>query len=338
MKVAFDGACLGDGPITGVGRAFLNGIEAYARLGGWQCVLLVPESAPLPNLEPLPSRDQVQFVRAPRGAIARQLRLPRLLRQLAASVLHSSVAAVPLRAPCPTIATAHDLPWLHPELGEVSTPWRQFATRRALAAASAVLAPSQFTAEDVRRLLGARCPPLQVVPHGTRLGPAPDPTAIRARSGPLLVLGDDRPRKNRDRVRQAYALAAATCPGLPPLRFVGPPDDYVDEAEKVRLLRTCRAVVQCSRFEGFGMPVLEALAHGAPVLCADIPPFREIAGTAALFVDPLDVAAIAAGIARIHRDEALREALAMQGHRGAASATPELVAQRWRAVHELVTR
>ena len=332
MKVVFDGACLGDGPITGVGRSFLNGIEAYARLGGRQCVLLVPERAALPTL------DHVQLVRAPRGAVRRQLGLPRLLRQLGASLLHSSVAAVPLRAPCPTIATAHDLPWMHPELGEASTPWRRFATRRALAAASTVLAPSRFTAEDVRRLLGERCPPLQVVAHGTRLGPAPDPTATRARCGPLLVLGDDRPRKNRERVRQAHARAAGRCSGLPPLRFVGPPDDYVDEAEKVRLLRTCRAVVQCSLFEGFGMPVLEALAHGAPVLCADIPPFREIAGTAALFVDPVEVEAIAAGIERIHTDEALRESLAERGHRRAALAQPEHVALRWREAHELLTR
>jgi hypothetical protein len=92
-------------------------------------------------------------------------------------------------------------------------------------------------------------------------------------------------------VRQAHAIARQRCPRLPELRFVGPPDDYVDEATKLQLLGSCRAVVQCSLFEGFGMPVLEALANGPPVLCSDIAPFREITkdGDNALLVDPKSV-------------------------------------------------
>lgn len=332
MRIAFDGACCGDGPLTGVARAFLNGLAAYAALFPGDAVLLLPTGAPAPAL------PGVEVVPAPRGAVRRQLGLPRLLRQLRADLLHSAVAAVPLRAPCPTIATAHDLPWLHPELGEASTPWRRFVVRRALAAASAVIVPSAFTAADVQRLLGKRCPPVVLVPHGTTRGPAPDATTTQARSGPFVALGDDRPRKNRATVQAAHAAALAKCPELPPLRFVGPPDDYVDEAEKARLLHTCRAVVQGSRFEGFGMPVLEALAHGAPVVCADIPPFREIAGDAALFADPRDPEAIAAALVRIHTDAPLRWRLAELGHQRAAHAQPNTVAQAWRVLHERLRR
>lgn len=332
MKIAFDGACCGDGPITGVARAFLNGLAAYAASFPGDAVLLLPIGAPAPAL------PGVDIVPAPRGALRRQLGLPRLLRQLRAEVLHSAVAAVPLRAPCPTIATAHDLPWLHPELGEASTPWRRFVVRRALAAASAVIAPSAFTAHDVRRLLGPRGPRLVLVPHGTTLGQAPDATTTQARSGPFVALGDDRPRKNRAIVQAAHAAARAKCPDLPPLRFVGPPHDYVEEAEKVRLLQTCRAVVQGSRFEGFGMPVLEALAHGAPVVCADIAPFREIAGDAALFADPRDPEAIAAALIRIHTDAPLRWRLAESGHQRAVLAQPTTVALAWRELHERLRR
>lgn len=332
MRIAFDGACCGDGPITGVARAFLNGLAAYAAQFPGDAVLLLPVGAPTPEL------PGVEVVAAPRGALRRQLGLPRLLRRLRTEVLHSAVAAVPLRAPCPTIATAHDLPWLHPELGEASTPWRRCVVRRALAAASAVIAPSAFTAADVRRLLGSRCPPVALVPHGTTLGAAPAANATQARSGPFVALGDDRPRKNRPTVLAAHAAAQARCPDLPPLRFVGPPDDFVDEVEKVRLLQTCRAVVQGSRFEGFGMPVLEALAHGAPVVCADIPPFREIAGDAALFADPRDAAALAAALVRIHTDAPLRWQLAELGHQRAARAQPGTVATAWRALHERLAR
>jgi hypothetical protein len=334
---AFDGAGVGDTPITGVGRAFLHGLAAYAARGDARCLLLLPAGAADPRL------PGVEIVPAPRGACRRQLVLPRLLRRLCADVLHASVAAVPLRAPCPTVATAHDLPWLHAELGERTTTWRRCATTLALRSATAIVTPSAFTATDVRRLLGARCPPLHVVPHGVPL-PDAEPNAnataddAMARSGPLLVLGDDRPRKNRVRLQAADAEARRTAPDLPPLRFVGPPHDFVDEPTKVQLLQTCRAVVHVAMFEGFGLPVLEGLAHGAPVLASDLPPHREIAGTAALFVDPRDPGAIAAGLVRIHRDAALRRQLAAAGRARAAMLQPQHTAAAWAAIHAEVRR
>ncbi|MBL8756102.1 MAG: glycosyltransferase, partial [Planctomycetes bacterium] len=300
MIVAFDGICLGDGPPTGVARCFLDGLAAYVATGDATCLLLLPDGAPDPGL-----RD-VHVVRAPRGAWRRQFGLPRLLRTHRVDVLHSSVASIPAFAPCPTIATVHDLPWLHPELGERPEP-RLLA--RLVARAAAIVAPSTQTASDTRAWLGARCPPLHRVPHGTNPGPPPTEGATAARSGPLLVLGDDRPRKNRDRLRAAHTRARATVPDLPPLRFVGPPHDWVDEPAKHALLRDCRALVHVSLFEGFGLPVLEGLAHGTPVLCSDLPPHREIAGDAALFVEPRDVDAIAAGLVAIHRDAGLRARL-----------------------------
>ncbi len=328
VTVVFDGACFGDGPITGVGRAFLNGLTAFAEIEQ-RCVLLVPGGASVPPVA------GVEFVEAPRGALRRQLVVPRLLRQLRADVLHSAVAAVPLRAGCPTIATVHDLPWLHPELDERTSAWRAFATKRALRAATAIVSPSAFTARDVGRLLGASAPPVHVIPHGT--GVSAEAGNPAQRSGPLLVLGDDRPRKNREAVRKAHALARQQCPGLPELRFVGPPDDYVSEADKLQLLRSCRAVVQCSLFEGFGMPVIEALANRAPVLCADIPPFREIAddhpAACALFVDARSVEAIAEGMVRIHRDDDLRAFLAVAGWSRASSFRSSNTAARWQRLH-----
>jgi glycosyltransferase involved in cell wall biosynthesis len=326
--VVFDGACLGDGPITGVGRAFVNALGAYAEFES-RCVLLLPGDAARPQL------PKVELVPAPRGALRRQLALPRLLRELHADVLHSPVAAVPLWADCPTIATVHDLPWLHPELQERTTLWRRSVTKRALRSAAAIVTPSAFTARDVATLLRGGAPPAHVIAHGTELGPQPRPGATAQRSGPLLVLGDDRPRKNRDRVRQAHAIARQGCPRLPDLCFVGPPHDYVDEATKLQLLESCRAVVQCSLFEGFGMPVLEALANGAPVLCADIAPFREITadGECALLVDPKSVEAIARGMVRIHEDEHLREHLARSGWQRASHFRRIGVAEQWHRLH-----
>ena len=330
MLIAFDGAGLAPAPITGVGRAFLDALAAYASRGDAECVLLLPRGTAPPGL------PAVRTVAAPRGALRRQLLLPRLLRTLRAAVLHSSVAAVPLRAPCPTIATVHDLPWLHPGLGENTSNWRRWSTKWSLAAATAILAPSTMTRDDAARLLARSPARLHVVPHGTPTGPAPSASGTSARSGPLLVLGDDRPRKNRERLRRAHARARSLAADLPDLRFVGPPHDYVGEDHKRHLLRTCRAVVHVSLFEGFGLPVLEGLAHGAPVLCSDLPPHREIAGECALFVPPEDEAAIAGALQRIHRDEALRWQLAAGGHVRAAACTPDAVAAAWARIHREV--
>ncbi len=330
MLIAFDGACFADGPPTGVARAFCTGLTAYAARGAADCVLLVPAGANAPALA------GVRVVAAPRGAWRRQLQLPGLLRALGADLLHSSVAAVPLRAACPTIATVHDLPWRHPQLHEPVSAWRRWATRRALRSATAVIAPSTLTRDDTAALLGAKAPRLRVVPHGTALGEAPTAATTAARRGPFLVLGDDRPRKNRARLRRAHALARAKANGLPDLQFAGPPDAYVDEAEKVRRLRSCRALVHVSRFEGFGLPVLEGLAHGAPVLCSALAPHHEIAGPHALFVDPDDDAAIAAALLRLHADEALRWQLAAAGHARAARFSPAAVAEAWANLHHEV--
>lgn len=334
MIVAFDGICLGDGPATGVARCFLDGLAAYcehskSQPNATQCLLLLPNGAPDPGL------PGVRVVPAPRGALRRQFTLPRLLRTLGVDLLHSSVASIPAFAPCPSIATLHDLPWLHPELGERGEP---FLLARRVARAATIVMPSAQTEADARRWLGTRCPPVLRVPHGTTLGPAPTAEATHARRGPLLVLGDDRPRKNRERLHAAHALARQTAPDLPPLRFVGPPHDYVDEATKRTLLQQCRALVHVSLFEGFGLPVLEGLAHGAPVLCADLPPHREIAGPNARFVDPRDVGAIAAGLVAIHQDQDQRWRHAAAGHERASTFSCTAVAQAWHALHRSLSR
>jgi hypothetical protein len=328
--IAFDGICLGDGAITGVARSFLNALTAYAVRDHAACILLVPEGA---TIEPI---ARVRLVTAPRGALQRQRQLPRLLLSLHADLLHSSVASVPLRAPCPTIATAHDLPWLHPELDEPFGTWRPLVTRCALRSANRILAPSTMTKLDVEHLLGKRCPRVELVMHGTTIGPAPTAASTDARNGPLLVLGDDRARKNRKLLIQAHQLAKARCEDLPALTFIGPPDHYVDESQKNELLQSCRALVHVSRFEGFGMPVLEGLANGAPVVCSDLPPHREIAGDDAIFVDPDRMQSVATALMRIHTEADLRHRLASSGHQRAQQFSADHTAARWHQVHQQI--
>jgi glycosyltransferase involved in cell wall biosynthesis len=326
MRIAFDGAPLEDGNALGVATAFLTGLAAYARAWPGEAILLLPEGVADPGV------PHVQLATAPRSAWARQWELPRLLRRHKAQVLHSPVAAVPLLARTPTIATVHDLPWLSPG-GERDVPARRRrATAWSLRRATIVLAPSQFTF-DAARALVPRQDRLRLLPHATPLPSEPPPSPAR-RQGPLLALGDDRPRKNRARLLQALEIARARCPDLPDLCLVGPPFHRVSDEEKARLLRGCRALLHVSTFEGFGLPVLEGLAHGIPTLCSDLPPHREIAGDAALYAPFDDVWAMAAGIVAVATDEALRQRLADAGPPRARRHRPEDLAAAWRRLHE----
>ncbi len=325
MIVLFDGAPLEDGNALGVATAFLTGLRAYAARWPGDAALALPEGAGDPRIE------GVRVVDAPRGALARQLALPRLVKSLGARVLHSPVAALPLACRAPCIATVHDLPWLDPDCGE-TRPWR---TRTAIAwslrKAARVLAPSKFTREAALQL-GVATEKCLVLPHATELPQNPPPS--EQRRGDLLILGDDRPRKNRTRVESAIALAQTRDPRVPPGRFVGPPHGRVDAKAKGVLLRECRVLVHMSVYEGFGLPVLESLAHGLPVACSDIPPHREIAGDAAVFADPRDVDAMADAILRACVDDALRLRLREDGLHRAASFAPDTVARAWRQLHE----
>ncbi len=333
LTVVFDASPLAAEPPTGVTRSFALTLAAYAETAPHRCVVLWARDRTPPDW--LPSSVDVIEVRA--GPTARQQHLPALLRRLAADLLHSPVAAIPLRAPCAVVATVHDVPWLaaarFPELrDEPGCSWRhRLALRLAARRAQALLVPSRSTANAVRTACGPAVDDrLWLARHGI---PATTDAAPIERHGPLLVIGDDRARKNGRRIREAHRRARTTEPSLPPLRQIGPGFEFVSEADKSELLRSCRALVHVALHEGFGLPVLEAMAAGTPVLCSDIAALREVGGHAVLAVAPTDCDAIAAAMVRIHRDAPLRRRLAQRGRQRARRQTPARAAAAWRRAH-----
>jgi glycosyltransferase involved in cell wall biosynthesis len=327
--IAFDGSVLAAGPPTGVARAFLDTLAAFAG-GEARCLVLLPAAADARLLPP-----GVESVAAPGRALRKQVVWPRLLRAVRADLLHAPVAAIPAGLPCPAVITVHDLPWrARPNLPAPDAPYlrHRLALRLGARRARAVLVPSEATAQDLRRELPARlAAKIRLVRHGV---PPATPSPLAPLGGPLVVLGDDRPRKNRAWVAAAHALALRGDPGLPPLRFVGPPDAFVSEAEKDALLRAASGLLHLSLHEGFGLPVLEAMVRGVPVLCSDRGALAELAaGGAALCADPLDLGAMAAAIRRLCRDDNLRATLHARGRERAAELTVARSAAGWRAVH-----
>ena len=233
--------------------------------------------------------------------------LPRSARGL--DVLHCTTFRGPLRSSVPFTVTLHDLGLVrHPKL---FPRWHRYSGRAGIArvarAADRVLAVSEFTKSEAVELLGV--PAERVTVIGNAVEPVFTPDGPSAEGEYVLAVGTLEPRKNLGRVVEAAARVGAE------LRVVGARGwggvntagwlGEVSDEELAALYRGARALVFPSLYEGFGIPVLEAMASGTPVVTSAGGATEEIAGGAAVLVDPLDVADIARGIveALARRDE-----------------------------------
>lgn len=268
--------------VAGLLRA-LGTIDHGLRIGA---ITRFPRLVP-PGIEPIPLPAGSQMSRM-------ALSLPRLLRGRRPALAHF-LWAIPLRCPCPAVLTVADLsfelqPELLPGLDGLVFRW---AVPRSVRRAARVIAVSERTRRDLSQAYGVAESDIAVVPHGVDsvFGPSETP----ARDFALLV-GAVHARKN-----PLIALDAAHARGLP-LVVAGPVKDeklaeelrrrgarvlgYVDTGALADLYRNAACLVFPSRFEGFGLPVLEAMASGTPVVCSNDPALREVGGDAAVYIEP----------------------------------------------------
>jgi glycosyltransferase involved in cell wall biosynthesis len=265
-------------------------------------------------LRELDRRDDVAVSRRSFGRSDRASTLARdavwypfaLGRERAADVLHCPTYRGPLRSARPLVVTVHDLAVLrHPETFNRWT--RMYSPRvvpRVLRAARRIIAVSDFTRRELVELLSVPDEKIRVVPNGveaefTEDGPAADGDYV-------LAVGTLEPRKNLQRLVEAArrsdvelrVVGARGWGGVEVsgngVRWLG----EVGDAELARLYRGARCVAYPSLYEGFGIPVLEAMACGAPVVTSRGTAMEEVADGAAILVDAHDPAEIAAGIER----------------------------------------
>jgi len=230
----------------------------------------------------------------------------RLSTFTAADVLHCTTYYGPVRPRTPTVVTVHDLAlWRHPEaFGRWTRAYVPRIVPRVVRSARRVIAVSEFTAGELEVLLGIPRSRIDVVPNG--VDPVFHPDGPRADGDYVLAVGTLEPRKNLERAIEAaerlgVELRVAGAKGWGGIAVRGANVRWlgrVGDDELARLYRGARCFVYPSLYEGFGIPVLEAMACGVPVVTSRGGATEEVAGGAAILVDPLDVADIAAGMER----------------------------------------
>ncbi len=268
-------------------------------------------------------------------------RARRDVAHVGAHLAHFTNAVAPIRPGRPFVLTIQDLsllryPQFHPPLRVVAAPLLVLSARRA----AAVIVPSDATRRELRRLLHISGRRVVVVPHAgsTHIGGigAGDPPGAIEEARAELGLGEDpyvlsvstlEPRKNHARLLEAFELLAIRDPSVR-LVLVGDPGwrgealrrsllaspvadrvhvaGYVTPERLSTLLAGAAVFAYVSLYEGFGLPILDAMRAGVPVVTSATSSMPEVAGGAAILVDPLDPVAISAGLEdALHRRESL---------------------------------
>lgn len=285
-------------------------------------------------------------------------------------LFHAPANIIPLGYTKASVVTVHDLAiYQNPAWFPSQVLSTRLLVPKSLSRARAIIAVSQSTAKDLRELFSIPKSKIFVVPEGvdvTRLPLKDRDVDVRQKfklpGRYLLFVGTLEPRKNLIRLVQAYhylrerdercraiPLVLAGAKGWKPdalfatiknlklegfVRYLG----YVTMNEKLNLISHAAAFVFPSEYEGFGLPVLEAMALGAPVLTSNVSSLPEVAGSAAVLIDPEDTEAIYRGLKRVLFDETLRRRLKQAGPKQAQQFTWQKAARQTLAVYEQAAR
>jgi glycosyltransferase involved in cell wall biosynthesis len=329
-------------PVAGGIGTYIRGLVGALAAAGVDLTLWASR-APRGGPDPLAALGRVLTSPLPAPALVRAWDRGLARPPAGAGIVHATSLAVPPAGRAPVSVMVHDLAWRHfpeayPDRGR---RWHEAALGRALERAGLLVVPSAAVAGDLVAA-GAPAARVEVVEEGCdHLAPADDGAAgaLLARLGVagefLLTVSTLEPRKNLPRLLAAYD---AVRDRLPPLVVVGPAGwgpgvqpgpgavlaGPVGGGTLTALYRRARAVAYVPLREGWGLPVVEAMACGTPVVASPVPS----AGDAAVEVDPFDIDSIAGALVRAATDDGLRTDLVAAGLARASGLTWAAAAAR----------
>jgi glycosyltransferase involved in cell wall biosynthesis len=330
-------------PLTGIGRYTFEMTQALLRQGA-DIVLFTPSPITC-QFEPVQGKLEIvagNVTRRIGRQVWEQATLPRLVNRRDVDVLWGPAHRLPggLRPNIRKIVTIHDLVWRHAPktMRKANRLLETLLMPQAIAGADAIVTVSEATRADVLRQWPALTTPMRTIYPGHTMHQSLPAAVLSEKwgiSGPYcLFIGTMEPRKNLHRLLRAFALLPQEISNV---RLViaggagwGGVDiaqeaqklgigekllttGYVDDAELATLLHHAKALAMPSLYEGFGLPIIDAMAHGVPVLTSNLSSMPEVAGGAAILVDPLDVTDMARGVAEVLGDETKRAALRRNG-------------------------
>ena len=348
LRIGFDGRTL-TSPAAGVRRYASQLLKALSALGEpMQLVILggaatadVPAGCERVGEPPHP----------PTNAGWSIVGLPWAARRSRVDVLHAPAYTGPFWSAMPVVLTIHDVSYArHPEW----FPYRRDGLRRAFyrrcaLSAAAVITDSAFSAAEIRAAYGIQRERITVVPLGVEspamhaAGSSGQALPSRVRTPFLLHVGDLHERRNLQTVVSALKIARQSHQEMASVSLVlagvdrGVGDALRDQAAREGLgdavivlgtvpepqlwamYRCAAALVYPSRYEGFGLPVLEAMSCGTPVIASEAASIPEVVGDAGILVDPVDVAGWSSALIRVLTDSGLQERLRRAGRERAAA-------------------
>jgi glycosyltransferase involved in cell wall biosynthesis len=373
MRIAIDIRRAGD---FGIGTYIRNIVQQMAQQDRETQFLLIGRPRHLSEFDVLPANFELLADTPELGSAASRAVLPFELRRRKVDLLHLPWFQPLAVFPCPVVVTIHDLSTivLEPKYKGLRQAARVFLARRLFAKARRILTVSQVSKRELERAFRIPAERIEVIYNAVDerflRDPLPqDADQILERHAVnypyVLYAGNIRPQKNLPRLIEAFAVAKAElagAPGMESLKLVLIGDELTRHPdlrravirsrirEDVRFLgfvplpvlrvfyARARAFLFPSLYEGFGLPPLEAMAHGTPVLSSNVSSLPEVLGEAALLVNPENVFDIARGIRQILTDEELRRSLIARGSELVKHFSWNRSAEKVLAVYREVTR
>jgi glycosyltransferase involved in cell wall biosynthesis len=273
---------------------------------------------------------------APLYSIQEQFKIPKILKREGVDIYHSPTFSAPIYQPCKTIITVHDT--IHLIFGKsIHRLYYRYIVKPAMVRASHIITVSEYSKADIVKYLGIPKEKVYVTYNGIdeRFRPAHNKTTdnIKKKYGIfsryILFVGNQKPHKNVDNILKAFKTAMEKDRLNHLLILAGVKNSYIKtggdldrqivyinnhtDDDLIELYQSADLFLSPSLYEGFGLPMLEAMACGVPVITSNRTSIPEVTGDAAVLVDPENIEEIANAICRVLLDENLKRDLIKKG-------------------------